>query len=527
MRLFRKLAALTVLSIFAAGLTGAPARAAAVNALTTDDAAAYSNAFQAAAKGDFDTADRATEHVSDKSLVGYLQLQKLMWPAAKATYAELTGWMKRYADLPDASRVLDMAKHRRPRGAPQPRLPADLAANDLAGLRPASSAKGQAAREAFYSGDVETAYQLALGSGERWIAGLAAFRLKDYPAAMSKFQQVALDPTENEWLRSAAAYWAARAAIASGSPEFAPDFLRIASRSPTTFYGMIAERQLGLDAGADPQAFILAQTGFAPAPPSADGEIVQAAYTALAGPVLARMVKSDVRAKRAVALAQIGRKTEAGLELRAGLASARTDAQRRLWTTLALELNGPGQGAGRRAGRFDPDDYPTPKLEPTGGFTIDKALVYALVRQESRFNPNVVSSAGAIGLMQLMPQTAARALGDDKIIADPNALYDPATNLRAGQDYVDLLMHQSTRGDMLRAVAAYNGGPGSLLRTEQLVGDNDALMLIESLPAPETRAYVQKVMAGYWIYRRLFGEGGRSLDAVAGGAGIIDPKIDR
>jgi soluble lytic murein transglycosylase len=135
--------------------------------------------------------------------------------------------------------------------------------------------------------------------------------------------------------------------------------------------------------------------------------------------------------------------------------------------------------------------------------------------------------AGAIGLMQLMPQTAARALGDDKLVSDPNSLYDPATNLRAGQDYIGLLMQQATHGDMLRAVAAYNGGPGSLLRTEQMVGDDDALMLIESMPAQETRAYVQKVIASYWIYRRMFGENGRSLDAVASGAGVVDPKIDR
>ena len=527
MLLFRKLAALAALVICATGLTAGAASAAAVNALTSDDATAYTSAFQSAGRGDFDAADQAAAQVSDKSLLGYLQFQRLMWPAAKTTYAELTSWLHRYADLPVADRILQLARKRRPRGAPELRLPADANRGDPAVLKPASGARGQAAREAFYSGDVEGAYQLSLASGERWIAGLAAFRLKDYPAAMSKFQQVALDQGESEWTRSAAAYWAARAAIASGSPEFAPDFLRIATRSPATFYGMIAERELGLEAGADPQAYILAQAGFGPAPATGgDGEILRTAYTALSGPALARLVKTDVRAKRAVALAQIGRTAEAGQELRAGLATAETEAQRRLWTTLAIEINGPVEAPARHTRGFDPDDYPTPRLEPTGGFTVDKALVYALVRQESRFNPNAVSSAGAIGLMQLMPQAAARALGDDKILSDSSPLYDPATNLRAGQDYLQLLM-QATGGDMLRAVAAYNGGPGTLLRTEQSVGNGDALLLMESMPAPETRAYVQKVMAAYWIYRRMFGERGRSLDAVASGTGVIDPRIDR
>jgi len=525
MRLIARLAALAALSICAVALAPGDGRAAAVNALTADDAAAYSSAFQSAGQGDFDAADKAAAKVSDKSLLGYLQFQKLIWPAAKATYTQLTTWLQTYADLPGASQILEMAQHRRPRGAP--RLSSDLVAPELAELKPATSARGQAAREAYYSGDVQTAYRLALDSGERWIAGLAAYRMKDYAAAMSKFQQVALDPAEDQWQRSAAAYWGARAAIASGSPELAPDFLRIAARGSTTFYGMIAEQQLGLDPAADPQAVVLARAGFGPAPLSGGGEILRADYTGLSGPILVRLIKTDMHAKRAVALYQIGRTAEAGLELRAGMASASTDAQRRLWTTLAIELNGPSPAPTRRASDFDPDDYPTPQLEPTGGFTVDKALVYALVRQESRFNPAAVSNAGAIGLMQLMPQTAVRATGDDRLLANSRSLYDPATNLRVGQDYLDVLMRQAAGGDIMRTVAAYNGGPGSLLRAEQLVGDDDALMLIESLPAGQTRAYVEKVMASYWIYRRMFGEGGRSLDAVASGGRAVDPSVER
>ena len=163
MRLIAKLAALGALSIFAASLAPGDSRAASVNALTADDAAAYSSAFQSASKGDFDAADKAAAQVSDKSLLGYLQFQKLIWPAAKATYGELTAWLKTYADLPGASRIFKMAQYRRPRGAP--RLSADLVAADQAVLKPATSAKGRAAREAYYSGDVQTAYRLAQDSG--------------------------------------------------------------------------------------------------------------------------------------------------------------------------------------------------------------------------------------------------------------------------------------------------------------------------------------------------------------------------
>ena len=525
MRWLRGLAALAVVSLCSSGLAVDPAQAA-TKALSDSDAAAYSAAFQAAAQGDYDAAEHAAQAADDKSLLGYISLQKLMGPQVTATYADLTAWLKHYADLPGADRVFALARKRQPRGAADPKIPAIFAATgDVAFTTPTNGA-GQQAREAFYSGDVEKAHRLAVASGERWIAGLSAFRLKNYAEAMSRFQQVALDNNENEWLRAGAAYWAARAAIASGQPELAPDYLRIASRSPATFYGMIAERQLGLEPGADPDAYVLAKAGFGPAPPSNDGEFVKTAYAALNSSELSRLMKSDARAKRAVALAQIGRRTEAGLELRAGLAAARTDSEKRTWTTLALELNG-GQSSRARQMHFDPDDYPTPQYAPVGGFTVDKALVFAVVRQESRFDAYATSHAGAIGLMQLMPQTAAAAVGDDKLLADSTPLYDPAVNLRAGQDYIESLMGHGAHGDMLRTVAAYNGGPGTLMHTQAIVGDSDVLMLIECMPAAETRGYVEKVMSNYWIYRRIFGEGVKTMDAVASGAGSIDPRLDR
>jgi soluble lytic murein transglycosylase-like protein len=81
--------------------------------------------------------------------------------------------------------------------------------------------------------------------------------------------------------------------------------------------------------------------------------------------------------------------------------------------------------------------------------------------------------------------------------------------------------------DILRAVAAYNGGPGTLNKAvAQLGADCDSLLLIESLPAPETRNYVEKVMASYWTYRRLMGAETKTLDAVASGARLVDFRLD-
>jgi soluble lytic murein transglycosylase-like protein len=126
-----------------------------------------------------------------------------------------------------------------------------------------------------------------------------------------------------------------------------------------------------------------------------------------------------------------------------------------------------------------------------------------------------------------MPESAARASGDDKLKSDITPLFNPAYNLRVGQDYVTWLMQRGMGYDLLRVIAAYNGGPGMVSKTQQTLGGSaDDLMLIECLPAYETRAYVQKVMAGYWTYRRLFGEDTRSLDALASGAAEVDARLD-
>jgi soluble lytic murein transglycosylase-like protein len=171
-------------------------------------------------------------------------------------------------------------------------------------------------------------------------------------------------------------------------------------------------------------------------------------------------------------------------------------------------------------------EYQTPTLEPKDGFTMDRALVYAIVRQESAFNPMAVSPVGAMGLMQLMPTSAALATGDKTYVRRPRTLFNPAVNLRVGQDYLAYLMDRGVGADLLKMVAAYNAGPGAVLNTVNKVGDEDPLLMIECLPALETRNYVEKVMTSYWTYKRIFGEETKTLDAIAGGARRVDARLD-
>jgi soluble lytic murein transglycosylase-like protein len=500
---------------------------AAPQALSPWDARRYKSAFAAVEQGDFIGAQVQASEIKDTSLLGHLSFKQLMHPFAHtSSFQELSGWLAKHADLPGADRVFALAMKRKPAEAAPPRSPliatsawgrVEQAARRVSGPLPGD--KARRAREAFYSGDLRLALALAPGAGETWIAGLAAYRLKDYVLAKGYFGDVART-SDDAWLRAAGGFWAARAAEAAGDRDDVQPFLRIAARERETFYGQIAARRVRL-IGADADTVDLSE-----AEPATPSLLVRADF---AGPGvdLARFIKSNPRAHRAVGLAQVGLLQEAGLELRAGLTLARTAAERELWTSLILSLNAPLSSAGDAAIGAFRGDYPTPILEPRSGFTIDKALVYAIVRQESRFNPMARSSAGAVGLMQLMPEAAARAAGDDKLKADMTPLFDPSFNLRVGQDYLTWLMERGVGYDLLRTVAAYNGGPGTLARTVQQVGeDADSLLVIESLPAQETRNYVEKVVAAYWIYRRMFGEDSKTLDALAGGARTVDARLD-
>ncbi|WP_426031017.1 lytic transglycosylase domain-containing protein [Caulobacter sp. DWP3-1-3b2] len=508
---------LAVLSAFVIGVVAAfGAHASSLEPLSESDARHYRAAFAASDHGDFDAAEAALANTRDKSLTGRLEFSKVMHPRAyAASYDELTGWLDAYGDQAGADRVYALAVKRKPVKVAAPRAPALFVASAKG---PAPADKSRAARDAYYSGDVKSALSLAQGAGEPWIAGLAAFRLQAYAQARTYFERVANDDKQDEWLRSAASFWAARSAASNGQANDVEDLLSAAARAPQTFYGMIAARQLSMAgqqlAQDDPIAALLTKVSY-------DGPDVAS---------LGRLLTADPRARRAAALAQIGRWSEAGQELRAGLSLA-SDKARGDWTALTLALNEKAPlNAGRPAGRVGGEDYPLPLLEPKGGFTIDKAMVYALVRQESRFDPYAVSGSGAVGLMQLMPIAAARAAGDDKLLADNSPLLDPGFNLRVGQDYFTWLMDRGLQSpDLFRAVAAYNGGPGALLKAQGQLGgaDCDPLMLIESLPALETRNYVEKVMASYWTYRKLMGAETRTLDAAASGARVIDFRLDQ
>ena len=134
-------------------------------------------------------------------------------------------------------------------------------------------------------------------------------------------------------------------------------------------------------------------------------------------------------------------------------------------------------------------------------YGLNPLLVTALIRQESRFQPEIVSSAGAVGLMQVLPET-----GDwiaQKLQRPPFQLRQPEDNLRAGTwflQYTDGLYNQNA----LLAVASYNAGPGNVDEWLKREGEGDWDQFVERIPFPETQDYVRQVFGNYWNYLRLY-----------------------
>jgi soluble lytic murein transglycosylase len=494
-------------------------------ALSSADRISYTTAFDALRRGDIETARMAARQAQDRVLLGQVEFESLFHPDHVATYEELTAWLETYSDLPCADRVYTLALRRRPDGAPEPVRPGGVLGRTWNSLVSAVSGDGsvtdpaKAARVAYNNDDLTGASALGRQIGDWWTVGLAEWRLGQFHESFAAFERVANDPTEDAWVRAGAAFWTARAAAQSGRQDRVTDYLRLSAQWPATFYGQIALRQLGEEPTIE---------NMGPRPYEAEPRLRRAAYVPQSAAVeptaLEAFVQADARAKRTVAFYEVGRNADAETELRSGLRTAVGDAAK-MWTALARAILPVNNGD---ATRIDATRYPMPDLTPEGGFVIERALVYALARKETDFNPNARSSVGAYGLMQVMPTTAAEMTGDRTFVSDPTKLLVPAVNMRLGQAYISkMLALPAFQGDLLRAVASYNAGPGPMLAAVRKLGaDADPLLLIETIDVPQARDYVEKVMASYWIYQRLFGGPLKTLDAIASGARAVPMALD-
>lgn len=135
---------------------------------------------------------------------------------------------------------------------------------------------------------------------------------------------------------------------------------------------------------------------------------------------------------------------------------------------------------------------------------LDPMLAHALIKQESRYQPEIVSRVGAIGLMQLMPYTA-KSVARQLRLKSPSLkdLRDPETNITLGVKYLEEGLSRFDN-NLIFTVASYNAGPVAVQRWIRKYGTADLDMFIEQIPYAETKNYTKKVLGNYWVYKKLY-----------------------
>ncbi len=132
---------------------------------------------------------------------------------------------------------------------------------------------------------------------------------------------------------------------------------------------------------------------------------------------------------------------------------------------------------------------------------VNPLLIISIMRQESRFSPTIRSPVGALGLMQIMPTTAAFAA--QKIKLKKYELTDVADNINLGSWYLNYT-HKQVKNNSVLAIAGYNGGPSNVSKWAKQFGTSDLDEFVEQIPFEETQNYVKAVLGNYWNYLRLY-----------------------
>ncbi len=530
--------------------------------LAPSDAARIRHIFDLQAHGDLASASAETAQLGNHILDGHIEADRYLGRYVHASSAELATWLAHYPDHPDASAIHALLVTRLPSGTPPPPPPS---ADSLPPEAPAAAPPeedeplalrlsrnpllDQTVHERAHAGNIDSALHLLratkglsvlYGSQLRaeiaqalftqgrdaealrlaqsafqqssgrvglagYVAGLAAWRMERPDIAQPLFEAASRAALNSTALRAGASFWAARAHLRNHDSAGYGPWMRRAAEGQRTFYGLLARRMLGMGAGLSPLRDTLG---------SADTDMLIAMPPGL----------------RAFALLQVGQTSRAEAELRYLWPAVQTNpalagailrvAEAAQMTDFAAQLAGIIEAADGRP--HDDARFPIPALHPAGGFRMDQALVYALARLESNFDPDAVSAAGARGLMQVMPVTAGYMAGDTSKPAAFYArrLHDPATNLSFGQSYVMYLAQQTgVDGNLIRLLASYNAGPTSFARMcDHMPPSDDPLLFVESIPNDETRGFVPRALAYTWIYAARLHLPSPSLDELASGA---------
>jgi soluble lytic murein transglycosylase len=330
-----------------------------------------------------------------------------------------------------------------------------------------------------------------------WLAGTVALdhlrRPADAVGMFDRYSRGSRTPTT----QSKGIYWAGRAAEAAGQQSASDAYYRRAAAYSDLYYGQLAAERLGLSFKAPPP-FDLTRANSAARTAFYNREVVRAAQL----------------------LGTTGQRQEQGLFLRQIAADATTPEDHALATELSRSIGRPDLGVmvGRSALQNGLSDYTVagyPSVRVPPGEESHFTIIHAIARQESMFDREAVSRAGARGLMQLMPGTARETAGKLGLSYNLGSLTtDTDYNIRLGSSYFQRMLSYYG-GSYPLAVAAYNAGPGNVNKWIRANGDprlpgGDIVQWVERIPIFETKNYVQRVLENAVVYDLLHPQRSRS-----------------
>jgi soluble lytic murein transglycosylase len=359
-------------------------------------------------------------------------------------------------------------------------------------------------RHALGDGDISLAYRLAARHGLtngpvfaelEFLAGWIALRFLHEPdIAYNHFVRL-YDEVKLPVSVARGAYWSARAAETLKYHDVAASWYRTAAEQVTTYYGQLAATTIAAPALAHAAA---QKPGAAEKTAFEKRELVRVLVE------LSEVGGGDYMRPFARRLSEL----------------AKTPSEHMLLAHLMVRLDRGDLAIGiakraSYAGVFLLEEgYPVTELPP-GGHS-ERALVLAMTRQESAFDREAISTAGALGMMQLMPATASTMAKSLRMpFSAKRLLTDQRYNVTLGRHYLESLLADFS-GSYVLAVAAYNAGPSRVRQWMRDFGDPrvktiDAIDWIESIPLGETRNYVQRVMENLQIYRVRLGDHGATF----------------
>ena len=334
-----------------------------------------------------------------------------------------------------------------------------------------------------------------------WRIGWIRYTAHNWSVAAKSFADLAARADSSS--SNAATYWQARALERAGRGGAARRLYRaLIARAPNDYYTMWAEHRLGTRT-----AVLIARAPATTLPDPAHGDLGPA-------PALDPFHLERWRELKAAGVKALARRELAAIERDHRHDEPTLTYLLRAYPTVdgyaaAIRLlDRVGRDAALSAAERERLSYPLAfwaMVQPHAqSQRLDPLLVEAIMRQESRFDPDAQSPANAHGLMQLVPATAEKAAEPADGVIDAARLAQPELNIRLGSRHLGTLVEQF-HGDLLKAIAAYNGGEAAVAKWSRRDADLDPDEWVESISYRETRDYVKRVVSNYRTYQSLYG----------------------